>query len=244
MSDSRARNRTVCAVSLVLASLSLLVVTPIAAPYIADTDAHLDRVAATGAAYNASQLVYLIGAMVLVPGLFGVIRMVRGRHGAVAQIGAGLLVMGAIGSSGFYWLGVIESVAAEPGRDRAAMVGLLTDAETGPWSLVGGVIFFVGVTLGRVLLAVGLLLRRVVPVWVPITMLLAVVVYFLGRHMVFELVSDVFLLVAFTGIALRMARIPADDWGRWQPIPDTDAAGHGAAGDSHAAPGEQPPART
>lgn len=224
---SAARARTASAVCLVLAPLLFLASTFLTAPYADDENAYLDALAAAPTASVLGSLAFLVGTLLLVPGLVGVIRLLRGPRGAVGQIGAGLLLTGAL-INNWFWVSVIEVEAAAPGRDRAQMVALFGGLEESAWGFLGAGAFFGGIALGGVLLAVGVVLRRAAPIWSPVALVLAIAANFVPLGSWGEPAAFALLTAGLTGIALAIARVPAEHWARWQPTatpaPDASAS--------------------
>jgi len=216
---SAARSRTASAVCLVLAPLLLLVSTFLLEPYGEDPNAYMDALGAAPTVNMLGALAFLVGTLLFVPGLIAVIRFLRGPRGAVGQVGAGLVLTGALVNN-WFWASVIEVEAAAPGRDRAAMLALFQGLEASPWSLIGAVGFLGGIALGTILLAVGVVLRRAAPVWAPVALVLAVATTFVPLGTWGEAVTFALMTVGYTGIALAVARVPAEHWARWQSLGD------------------------
>jgi hypothetical protein len=226
VSESAARARTASAVCLVLAPLLLLVSTFLMTPYGEDQNAYLDALAAAPTTNMLGALAFLAGTLLFVPGLIGVIRLLRGPRGAVGQVGAGLVLAGAL-INNWFWASAIEVEAAAPGRDRAQMIALFQGLEASAWGLIGAVAFLGGIALGSILLAVGVVLRRAAPVWAPMALVLAVAANFVPLGRWAEVAAFALLTVGFTGLALGIARVPAEHWARWQPLGERPGASDG-----------------
>lgn len=149
----------------------------------------------------------------------------RGR--TLAGLGSLLLAAGmAVGVGHFaLFFGVLGS-AADSGLPAGTIEQLVT-AEDG--YVLGTVllwVFLAGLTLGTLLLCVGLRMARAVPVWVPVAALAFAVTNFMGGP-VATVVGAAALLATFVpmGLALRaVARNAADPEATTQPAPGNQVA--------------------
>ena len=100
------------------------------------------------------------------------------------------------------------------------MAALLGRIEEG----VGGTVFFAvfgpGIVPGLLLLALALFLRRAVPVWGPVALVLSVVVGFFPDNRAASAVEFALLLAGTAAIAWRILRLSDEEWERWQPLPE------------------------
>ena len=140
----------------------------------------------------------------LSPGMLGLIRLLRGRGVTLGQLSAALIVIGAIAISGFLSLSMIETEAVDPAADRTQMFALLERAEDSPAGAIFLILFIGGLTLGSILLAAGLLLKRAAPIWVPIALLASTVVNSIGgESQVGNVVGFALLAAALIPLGLR-----------------------------------------
>jgi hypothetical protein len=237
LSDSRRSSRIMAATCMVLGPV-LFTAGPlllVGFPH-PDQDANvfLDAAVADAPRYEVAALVTVLGMLVLVPGLIGVSHMLRGPRVSVGQLGAGLLIASAfVGNS--YTFDVVVAVAAREKFDRDQVLELLGEAGTSPWLILVRLAALGGV-LGLILLAVGLVLRRATPMWIPVLLAVAAVV----RTLVGELGVDVsprvlavldmaLFAIPAIGIAIRILQFTDEQWARWIPLeddrrsPDADA---------------------
>ncbi len=225
-SDSRNFTRTLAAISLILAPLMLLAAS-IIGPDLGDNyTEELANIADNEAAYVTSGILFLLAPLVLVPGLMGVIRLMRRRGVTLGQVGAAMVMFGALITMAFYGWGALEYVAAtESGLDRAQMAQLFDAAEDSALGIpiwVGG--FILGLTLGSILLAVALWRNRVVPVWSPIALVLSTIIGFVGgEDKWITAASFVLLLIALWPLAQKLLSISDDEWETWH-LPEPGGA--------------------
>lgn len=224
-SDSRNFTRTLAAISLIVTPLILLA-GAIIGPDLGDNyREELANIADNEAAYVTSGVLFLVGPLVFVPGMMGVNRLMRRRGVTLGQVGASLIMFGALIIIAFYGWGAVEYVAAtESGLDRAQMAQLFDAAEDSAVGVpiwVGG--FVLGLTLGSILLAIALWRNSVVPVWSPIALVLSTLVGFFGEEKWVTAASFALLFIALWPIAQKLLSISDDEWENWH-LPETSGA--------------------
>ena len=105
-----------------------------------------------GREWAVSHLLLFAAAVVLIPAVLGLARVVGGRHRRIASIAAGLVVFASVGLGG------------------AAMVRLAEEAESTPAFLSMVVLPQVAVVLGFLTMAWALLRSKAVPAWAAAAM--------------------------------------------------------------------------
>ena len=127
-------------------------------------------------------------------------------------------------------LAVVETAMADAARNPAEMVALY-DATEDIWlALVAfGTLFFGGFGLGTLLVAVGLLTRRPVPLWSPLLLIAWVVTIFVSPNRWVNLAATALILAAFAPVAARIAGMRNEQWEHWQPLPDREPRPTGRA---------------
>lgn len=149
----------------------------------------------------------LVSALLLVVGAIAAMSLVRDRGRALSGVGATLVAVGAIASTG-HTIGYYGTFAAyaQSGLDTAALERLASTTDT-----LGGItigLFMLGMLLGPILLTVGLRRAGAVPVWVPV-----VAVVFVVAGAVSGVAAGVVGLIAgvvsLGFVGLRVLRAPA-----------------------------------
>jgi hypothetical protein len=225
--DSPGFSRRLAALGLVAAPVLFALSSAVEPAWSDDAGTYLAEVADNQSRHAAWAGLFALGALVLLPGLLGTARLLRGPRGAVGQIGAVALGVSALLVGGLVLaIGVTEVAMVELAADRAQMVALYERTQDATFAtVVFGILWFGGILLATLVLAVGLLLRRVVPFWSPILL-----VGWLASTIVLpdawgSVVGSVLLLGAFGPLARRIATLTDEEWARWQPL---------AAGERHA----------
>jgi hypothetical protein len=122
----------------------------------------------------AAGLLELLSALLLVVGAAGVVALARHRGRTLTAVGATLLGVGAIASTG-HTIGYYGTYAAyaDSGLDAATLSKL--DGTTDALGGVAIALFMIGLLLGPIVLTAGLRRAGAVPVWVPVLAVVFVV---------------------------------------------------------------------
>lgn len=223
-SDSRNFTRTLAAISLLVTPVLLLLGVLVGPDTGDDAAKQLVEIADNEAGYVIGGLLFLIAPLVFVPGMMGVIRLMRRGGVTLGQVGAALIMFGALITISFYGYGLVEYYAAtEKGLDPAQMAKLFDAAEESSLAIPIFIAFIFGLTLGSILLAVALWRNRVVPVWSPIALVLSSVVGFFGESIVMSAIGFVLLFVALFPVAQKILSISDDEWETWH-LPEPGGA--------------------
>lgn len=228
--DSRNFGRTLAGIGLIAGPTLFLIATLVSPAWSDDTAAYLEEVADNEAAHVVSGLIFLLGALLLIAGMFGVIRLFRERRVNLGQIAAGMIIIGVIASTSFYAIGVTEIAMVDSAADRDEMVALSERAEESAGAVVIILLFLIGIVLGSLLLAFALWRRRVVPPWVPAVLVVSTVLSFFSSSQVMAAISFALLAAAFGAIGLRILSLSDEEWERWELPP----RGAGTSGPSPA----------
>ena len=217
LSDSRRFSRKFAAIALVAAPLLWAVGSLIDPAWADDTAEYLTEVADNEGMYLLSGLLWTLGGLLLVVGLLGVIRLVRGRRVTLGQIGAGLMIFGAIGlSSGLAFNGFEIAMATEDNRDAMVTLSDNLEDDSAALAIYWISFFIVGIVLGALLLVISLFRSKVVPIWAPILLIVAIVIGFVGGDDKWiTAVSFIVLAAGFFPLAQRMLATSDDEWERW-----------------------------
>ena len=224
MLDSPGFARKFAAAGLIAAPVLLLASFLFERAYTDDSAAYLADVAANRTSHMVWAGLFALGAVLLLPGMLGTSRLLRGRRGTVGRIGALALGVAATVIGGIILaISVAEVAMVDAAADRAQMVALYERTEdVGFAQAVFGVVWFGGFVLGSLTLAIGLLIRRVVPIWSPLLLItwLALIMFVDGR--LGSILGSIAMIGAFAPIAYRIATLSDEAWARWQPLPDED----------------------
>ncbi len=145
-----------------------------------DPAAWLDSVAAQPIRWYAAQLLMAVGALLLVPALVVLCRLIRERGGIFATTGAILAGVGAtMAGVAFAGEASLLTVAARPELDRPALATFLGTLLHDPKAQLPYA-FPPLLVLGLLLVTIGLYRARTLPRWLPIAWLLAFVLSFAG----------------------------------------------------------------
>jgi Domain of unknown function (DUF4386) len=230
-SDSRNFSRTLAAIGLIAGPLLFCGEALLDPAWAEDSAEYLAEVAADKGRYIAAGAVGTIGSLLFIPGLLGVMRLFRGRSVTLGQIAAGLLALGVIGLSAGLAFNGFDIILADH-ADRAAAVEIYDDGdENGAVIAYFLFFFFIGIVLGSILLAIALFRRRIVPIWSPILLVVAILLgFFAGEESaIANAISFLVLTAALAPLAMLIWGLSDDEWERWElSVEDAGTSGTAA----------------
>ena len=216
LSDSRNLGRTLPATGLVLGPLLFALDASIDPAWAERDAAYLAEVAGNEARYVTAEIASTIGALLMIVGMIGVMRMLRRRRMTFGQVAAGMVMLGFIGLAGSFAFSVLDLAMADFG-DRQAMIELRGELQDSAAYKAFWLVFFsIGVLLGLILLAVVIYRRRVVQQWSAAGIAVAVLLLYLGGDE--QLLNATAWLLVAAALAPLAARI-------WSPGGEARARG-------------------
>lgn len=216
LGDTANFSRTLAAIGLLAGPLLLAISTIVDPAWDDDAATYLAEVADNTGAYIATGILATIGTLIFIPGMLGVLRLMRRRGVTLGQVAAGLLVFGLIGLTAGLAFNGIDVVLAEA-DNRDAAVAIYEDVEeSAALTIYFVAFFFVGIVLGSILLAVALFRRRIVPIWSPILLIVSILVGFFGESAVVGALSFLVLGAALSPLAMRIWNLDDDQWKQWE----------------------------
>lgn len=217
LADSRNFSRRLAALGLVLGPLLFLLDAVIDPAWAEDDAAYLAEVAENETVYTAAELASTVGALLLIAGMLGVMRLLRGPRLNLGQLAAGMVTVGLIGLTGSVVFSILD-LAMAGFEDREAMVGLLGELQdSGPYRAYW-LVFFRGATvLGLLVLAVAIYRRRIVRSWSPAAVSAGALVWYLGGgEQVLNAGAWFVLAAALTPLAMRLQSLSDEAWAKWE----------------------------
>lgn len=161
---------------------------------------------AVAAAHRTSlavgSLVTMLIGLLLVPGTFAIVWLLRDRAGALGHLAAGLFFLGALGSFavGALWFVFVE--AAAPGADRDEMVALAGRVLDSPGVTVALASAILGYVLGPVVLAAALRRADAAPPWVAGALVMSQLLLVFGGELV-DAVGYALLALGFGYVGVK-----------------------------------------
>jgi hypothetical protein len=216
--DSRTASRVLAALGLVVGPLMFLCDTVIDPAWAEDHSAYLAEIAGSKAAYVAAEVIATIGALLLIAGLLGVMRLLRGPRITPGQLAATVLIVGLIGIAGSLAFSVF-GLAMTDFQDRDAMIALHEELEDSNGYAYFWLAFFtVGVVLGSIALALAIARSHLVPLWSPALLATAAALWLLaGQNRLLNGLTFLILTAALAPLARHIWLLSNEDWGRWVP---------------------------
>ncbi len=215
--DGRTIRRWGAAVCMIIAPLGVALIRGIIPSFSAHTTAQVlaaDR--AHGQLYPVMAVAEIVVVLTMWGAMQGLGRLIQGRLPVLALIATPLATLGwtmvAVGA-------ILDAVAyemARAGATSAASAALLDRMGGNPTVIVLLVLFLVGHLLGTLLLGVGLVLTRRVPLWAGLAIIggdLLHPVAYLGLHsQPLDVLAYVILLAGMTAAARTVLMTPDEAW--------------------------------
>jgi hypothetical protein len=214
LSDARGFRRITAGLCLIAGPLLLVAATLVAPEGSEETEEYLARLAAESDRATISTALSFAGFLLLVPGVFGIIHLLRHRAVALAHVGGVLAVIGvvsfaALTATGFYDIELAERPA------RALGVEILDEVEEGVGVFVVLIPALVGTSLGLLLLSIALWRAEVVPPLVPLLVLAGLAVLNTGSTETWvAAVGSGLLAAGLLFVAAAVLGQSDDEWGR------------------------------
>ncbi|MEJ7803731.1 MAG: hypothetical protein WKH68_10245 [Candidatus Limnocylindria bacterium] len=214
------------AAGLVLGPLLFLLDGVIDPAWADDDAAYLAEVASSRTAYITAELASTIGALLLIAGMVGVMRVMRGPRVTFGQVAAGVVTVGLIGLTGSLAFSVFD-LAMAGFDDRGAMVELRAELQdSGPYRAFWLAFSAIATLGGLILLAIALYRRRIVARWAPAAVCVAILLWYLGgSEQALYTASWVLLSIAFAPLAARIWSLGDDAWAQWETRLGSEADG-------------------
>lgn len=219
--DSAPRTwRTIGAAGLIIGSASLMITTPLQWVLGSGSDP-TGAITAHPAMWRLTSLLGVVGPACWIFGIVALTGLVRSRGWVLTTLGGAITTIAlaaGVGHLGGYF--ALLGDLAGAGADATTTTAVLTADNANAASNTLLLIFLAGFTLGPIVLTIGLRRARLVPVWVPVTAVIAGVANFVGGPIagIVQLIALAATYVPMIIVLLRVAA-PAEALGPKQPIP-------------------------
>jgi hypothetical protein len=208
--------RRVAGISLIGFAAMILAQDLVGARTPSDAAGQYAAVAAERGGTIASSVFLLVSSILLIPAVFGILHLVRGRGVTLAHIGGALAILGALGHVAVmtYQLALVEMTRA---GDREAMVTLIDRLSNS--TTVGVIVFpmILAFALGLLILSLALWRARVVQGWAAALVFVAVAIDIGspdGAPSVVSITKQLLAFAAFAYVGLRVLRMSDAEWQR------------------------------
>jgi hypothetical protein len=219
-SDSRNFARTLCALSLIAAPLLLLVGVLVAPDVSDDAAERLAEIEEDKSLFAAGSVLFLVAPWVFIPGMVGLIHLLRGRGVTIGQVAASLLLLGALATTVFYGASGYEYQAATGGFNTPEVAELTDAVDDSDFFIPIFIVFLAGVVIGGIVLGIALWRSGVVAAWAGLAVSASAVVGFIADSKAVSAIGFALLLAGLGATALRVLSMTDDEWERWTPLAD------------------------
>ncbi|MDP9863149.1 MULTISPECIES: hypothetical protein [Streptosporangium] len=251
LSNAGSFRRVAAGTSLILAPLCLLLgmITDPSKPGVDDPLAYAHNPGAVGVSATLLHYAWVL----FVPGVIGLVHLVRGKGAVLANIAGVVAVIGLINFSSLMisdFFDIVLFQALPVAQAEKLMQDAAQPAMIAAWQMPG----LIGSFLGLVLIAVAYARSGRAGWWFPASVLVGLVVWVFGAsawNLVLGLGGPVILMVAFGAVGVAIIRMPDTEWspgtreprrGRTpaSPSPGTGGSQHGRDGGATSAGSRKP----
>ncbi|USQ74771.1 hypothetical protein [Ornithinimicrobium cryptoxanthini] len=229
ITDPNNFGRTLAGVSLIAAPVALAAGQVLRLTAFGGTTGEQELLAAIDASPGLWQLmtvIDMISVILLVPAVWGMVHLTRGRSPVLAHIGGALAMVGVLGAAGHNIFGNVLTGGMAAVRDsHPVMETLVVEMEQTPGFLFALLMFIAGFTLGNIVLAVALLRARVIGRLPAGAIILSMLVFSnAGSSLPLTLVASALLLVGMGATARSALSLSDPEWaglttGNHSPVP-------------------------
>jgi hypothetical protein len=183
----------------------------------ADQLKDLNKIAAHKGAYVASNLMFVVAAMLFIVATYGIVHVYRGRKVGLGQIAGGLIAIGMAVFFTFYGFGVTEYEMVNRAEFRTPTTEHLFaqllhfGQSSGPGAVIF-IAFILGLVVGPILLGIAMIRRRNVPLWAGILTIATGPIGFVVNGKVGGAIFQLVLLTALAPLALLIWGMSDDEW--------------------------------
>lgn len=170
-----------------------------------DTGTELGQIAANTSGAQVAVIAGVVGTVLLVPALLTLTGLVAGRYRVFGDIAGGIAIAGAVGFAVLWGVDIVQLALVNSHADTSQAVAAWSALNSSVPMAITLVLYIGGLSLGVVLLAVGLWGSRAVPRWATVPVLAFVVANAADLP---TAVAAGILLIGFGGIAVSLLRRP------------------------------------
>lgn len=174
----------------------------------------VQTVADNTARVEVSNLLIIFSSVLFVPGLIGILRLIRGRGIVLAHLGVGLALIGVVGHAVWAGFQLILVGTIRSGIDQGQLSQMVEGGPPTAGFAVVMAMFLVGFFLGLVVLAAGLWRSRSVPRLAAVCILAVAVWDFVPFEggIVAAATGPTLALIGFGAIGLKLLTMSDADW--------------------------------
>jgi Domain of unknown function (DUF4386) len=225
LANPAAFRRTAAGLALIVAPVLFIIADAISPAWSDDTAEYLAEVADASGAYGVHGLLYVIAFTLMVPGVIGIVHLIRRRGVTLAHLGGALAVLGLGAFPALAATSIVDAIAVDA-IARADHVALIDAFEDEAVAIVLLLVVLIPALLSLILIGAALWRSGLAPAWVGVLLIVAALLTPVGAQ-ISTLVADALLLAGLGFVGVRMLRMDDDVWehppGDWRAVPPPPA---------------------
>lgn len=175
-------------------------------------------VAEKSAIWTFATLLGLLAAILFVPAVVGMVHLLKGRGVILGHVGGALAIIGAVGYACHQMLFVVMGEMARMEGQQEAVISVSKQLDS---SVIIGIIamlmFLLSLSLGLILLTIGLYRAGIAPIWAPVCVFLSILPAFVPLDSDYPGYAAFALLAVGLGVAgVKVLGMSDAEWGRGQ----------------------------
>lgn len=221
--------RTAAGLALIVAPLLFLIADVISPAWSDDTAEYVRQVAESPDAQGWSGVLYVIGFSLIVPGVIGIVHLIRGRGVTLAHIAGALAVLGLGAFPALAATSIVDAVAVES-IGQGDYVAVIDGLEDSTPAIVLLIVTLIPALLSLLLIAAAVWRSGLAPWPVAVVLIASALLLIVGNSQTLNIVSDALMLLALGFIGVRLLQMADGDWER-PPLDWRRSLPAGQAGD-------------
>ena len=216
INDSRNFRRTAVGLCLIAAPLVGFIGAFVGPQYSGSLGEELAAISENPGGWMISNLMTLISFFLLIPAVLGIVHLLSNRSVTLGHIGGALAILGIYFHAAVIGYSLVELPLTASDLERTALIAFTEQTYYDHTAFTMILLPFLGFYLGCAILAIALWRARVVPLWVAVVIVAALVSEFIGPEGWSPQLMIALLFIGFGWIGVKVLRMADDEWQQGQ----------------------------
>jgi hypothetical protein len=210
--DANNFRRTLAGLCLIAAPLVGLIGAFVGTQYPGSLREELAAISENPGGWMISNLLILISFFLLIPAVLGIVHLLSDHSVTLGHIGGALGLLGLYFHAAVIGYSLVEVPLTASEIERTRIIAFTEQTYYDHTAFTMILLPFIGFYLGSIILAIALWRARVVPLWVAVVIVAALVSEFIGPEAWSPQLMFVLLLIGFGWIGLKVLRMADREW--------------------------------